>query len=93
MIITVELTPTQTAEVRQYAEAQNTEAVRHLLADALTPRTIQRVLDEQPKPLTLEEFNRLSDEIAAITLKANGGKSPMLSDYAVSREGIYEDHP
>ena len=52
---------------------------------------IERIMNSD-EPLTEEEFELLADELAEITVRAHGGTSPMLSDYAVSREGIYEDH-
>jgi hypothetical protein len=38
--------------------------------------------------LSDSEFEKLADEIANITPPL-----PTLSDWAVSREGIYQDHP
>ena len=52
---------------------------------------IERIMNSD-EPLTNEEFELLADEIAEITFRAHGGKPVLLSDYAVSREGIYEDH-
>ena len=39
------------------------------------------------------EFEILLDELADDSIKNRGVNVPMLSDFAVSRAGIYEDHP
>ena len=43
--------------------------------------------------LSQEEFNSLLDELADISMKFTKSDVQPLSDYAVSREGIYEGHP
>ena len=43
--------------------------------------------------LSHEEFEALADELAEKFMELVGPDFPPLSDYAVSREGIYEDHP
>ncbi|MDE0684683.1 MAG: hypothetical protein OXI63_17320 [Candidatus Poribacteria bacterium] len=43
--------------------------------------------------LSLEEFEALADELGKKFMKYVGPDFPPLSDYAMSREGIYEDHP
>lgn len=43
--------------------------------------------------LSLEEFEALADELAEKFMEYVGPDFPPLSDYAMSREGIYEDHP
>jgi hypothetical protein len=40
-----------------------------------------------------EEFERLADELADYFEKNLPPDAKPLSDYAMSREGIYEDHP
>ena len=39
------------------------------------------------------EFEMLLDELADDFIKSLRGNVPVLSDFAVSREGIYEEHP
>jgi hypothetical protein len=48
--------------------------------------------DEHPQ-LSHEEFRTLVDELAEKFMELVGPDFQPLSDYAVSREGIYEDHP
>ena len=40
-----------------------------------------------------EEFEKLADELADYFEKSLPPDAKPLSDYAMSREGIYEDHP
>ena len=41
--------------------------------------------------LSLEEFDALADELADLFMEFVGADVKPLSDYALSREGIYED--
>ncbi len=43
--------------------------------------------------LSHEEFKALLDAVAVISMKFTKPDTQPLSDYAVSREGIYENHP
>ena len=43
--------------------------------------------------LSLEEFDTLADELADKFMEFVDPDVKPLSDYAISREGIYEDHP
>jgi plasmid stability protein len=43
-------------------------------------------------PLDIEEFERLSDELADEFAKRMPPDAKPLSDYAMSREGLHEDH-
>ncbi len=45
------------------------------------------------RQLSLEEFDELADELAEKFMEFVGPNCPPLSDYAMSRESIYEDHP
>lgn len=44
-------------------------------------------------PTDDEEFEKLADELADYFKKNLPPDAKPLSDYAMSREGIYEDHP
>ena len=44
------------------------------------------------KKLSDDEFERLADELADYVEKCMPPDAKPLSDYAMSREGIYEDH-
>ena len=54
--------------------------------------TGQTLVDEHPQ-LSDEEFEDLADELAAKFIEFVGPDFPQLSDYAMSRESIYEGHP
>jgi antitoxin ParD1/3/4 len=41
----------------------------------------------------MEEFETEGDRLADELTEYLGADAPILSDYAVSREGIYEEHP
>lgn len=45
------------------------------------------------EPVSDAEFERLADELADYFEKNLPPDAKPLSDYAMSREGIYEDHP
>jgi antitoxin ParD1/3/4 len=63
-----------------------------LLLEAANP-VVESLLKEPYPTLTDAEFEAVLDELDQITLEVMGENPPVLSDYAVSREGIYEDHP
>ena len=88
MTITLELPPETESRLRQVVARRDAESLRCLLAEAVAP-TVEALLAEPPEPrLSNEEFNALLDELAKCA-----GDVPTLSDYAVSREDIYGDHP
>jgi hypothetical protein len=89
MTITIQLTPDQEAQLRESAARGDADAVRALLVDAVAP-TVDALLSVQPTPLTDEEFKALIDE--GIAIVAAGSSQRSLSDWAVSRESLYEGH-
>lgn len=54
--------------------------------------TRETLADDNPR-LSHEEFEILADELAEKFMEFVGPDFESLSDYAMSREGIYEDHP
>lgn len=46
-----------------------------------------------PTEITEAEFEAIVDQLVHELKPDLGPNAPALSDYAVSREGIYEDHP
>jgi antitoxin ParD1/3/4 len=92
MTITIEVPTELEARIRASAAHGDVEAVRKLLLEAVSPVAIS--LTSQPAAeLTDQEFESLLDELDQITLETAGDNPPVLSDYAVSRASIYEDHP
>lgn len=89
--ITLELSPELEAKLRDTIARNDAESTRQLLAEALTP-TVEALLQKSDEPISLEEFDRLTEELLDDISASLGDASPNLSDYAVSREGIYEEH-
>lgn len=92
MKITLELPSDIEAQLRERVIRRDVKAVRRLLTEALTP-TIEALLREKSEELTDEEFEAVSDQLADELAASLGPQKPLLSDDAVSREGIYADHP
>ena len=92
MQITLELSPDIEVRLRESVAHGDAEAVRRLLVEVLTP-TVEALLQETPAELTDTEFETAADQLADELRASLGPNAPLLSDYAVSRAGIYEDHP
>ncbi len=92
MKITLELPPDVEAQLRESVARYDADAVRRLLVDTLTP-TVEALLRELPDRLTDAEFEAVADQLADELTTCRGPHAPALSDRAVSRAGIYEDHP
>jgi hypothetical protein len=90
LTVTLELPPEAAARLQTGIAQRDTESVRQLLIDALAP-TVEALL--QAPDLPDDEWEavaaRLADELAACV----GPDAPTLPDEALSRAGIYEDHP
>ena len=91
-IITLELLPEVEARLRAGIARHDAESVRQLLADSFAP-TVEALLRQTPDQLSNEEFEALADQLADELAICIGPNAPALSDYAVSRAGIYADHP
>jgi len=91
------LSPELEQKLRESIARQDAQSIRQLLADAFAP-TVEALLEQKPSRLRDQEWededeleasiDGLLDEFALYI-----GSIPTLSDYAVSGEGIYEDHP
>ena len=92
MQITLDLSPDIEVRLRESAAHGDADAVRRLLVEALTP-TVEALLQEPSTELTDAEFEAVADHLADELTASLGPNVPSLSDYAVSRAGIYEDHP
>ena len=57
------------------------------------PDDAEEALASNNSRLSSEEFKAVLDRLAAKAMKFDGSDVQPLSDYAVSRESIYEDHP
>lgn len=57
------------------------------------PDDTEEPLASNNSRLSSEEFKAILDRLAAKAMKFDGPDAQPLSDYAMSRESIYEDHP
>ena len=92
MHITLELSPELEMQLRENVVRRDAEAVLRLLVEVLTP-TVETLLRESPAELSEAEFEAAADQLADELTAALGNNVPSLPDSAISREGIYEDHP
>ncbi len=90
--ITLELPPDVAAKLRESIARHDTEAMRQLLADAFAP-TVEALLKQVSKQLNEDEFEGFADQLADELAACIETDVPVLSDYAISRAGIYEEHP
>ncbi len=92
MHITLELSPELEIRLRESIVHRDAEAVFRLLVEVLTP-TVETLLRESPAELSEAEFEAAADQLADELAANLGAHVPSLPDSAISREGIYEDHP
>ena len=57
------------------------------------PDDVEDSLASNNSRLSSEEFKAILDRLAAKAMKFDGPNAQPLSDYAMSRESIYENHP
>ena len=89
IVVTLELSSELEAKLRQSLERRDSGSMRQLLAEAIAP-TVEALLQQAPDRGVEndDEFEAAAEELAAYL----GPDAPVLSDYAVSRAGIYEGH-
>lgn len=90
MTITVYIPPDIERKMREKISLGDKETVHHLLVEAIEP-TVDVLMNENP-PLSVEEFEAKLDQLTEKFMEYVGPDVPPLSDYALSREGIYADH-
>lgn len=79
IIDTIQVLPNDTlAELQTFVQQLSDRPVKHSL---------------QPQSLDTEYFDQLSKQLTELFVATRLSDSAPLSDYAVSREGIYGDHP
>lgn len=91
MTITVHIPPEIEKELNENISVGDKDAVRHLLVDALEP-TVHELMNNK-RQYSVEELMTMLDQLADKFMEYVGPDVPPLSDYAISREGIYADHP
>lgn len=92
MLITIRISPAIESQLRVFAARHDADGVRNLLLDACTP-AVDAILElDSTVDLTSAEFEALAEELAAGFAAAHGSDRSILSDHAVNRAGIYQDH-
>lgn len=91
LTVTLELSPEAEAELRAKLARHDAEGVRRVLMDVLTP-TIEALL-QQKLPQNDADWEAAADQLAGILAARIAADAPVLSERAVSRAGIYGDHP
>jgi antitoxin ParD1/3/4 len=91
LTITLDLSPEEEEALRRSIRRRDIENIRQLLVDALEP-AIEDLLQDSA-PVSMKEWDVLADELIEYVAAHRPDDAPPLSDYAISREGIYEDHP
>lgn len=92
LTVTLDLSPTQEESLRSSIVHRDTIRVRQLLVDALEP-TIASLMAETERNLSNKDFLEISEKLwQEVSARLPADFQP-LSDYAMSREGIYGDHP
>ncbi|MCZ7571624.1 MAG: hypothetical protein M5U01_24000 [Ardenticatenaceae bacterium] len=92
LTVTLDLTPEMEAELRRSLYRHDTAQVRQLLAEALIP-TVKELMQQVPAPVADEEWDTVAAQLINEVAANLPPESQPLSDAAVSRAGIYEDHP
>jgi hypothetical protein len=91
MTITLHIPKDLEGPLRDCLVRGDAAAAQRMLAEAFAP-TVAAMLNAAAPPLSDAEFERLVNELDALC-EADGSKDIVLSDEAISREGIYGDHP
>jgi antitoxin ParD1/3/4 len=92
MTITIEIPQDIERQIHENIARGNADGVRRLLIEALGPTVEELMQSHTPSTLSDAEFELLADQLADEFMEYVGPDLPPLSDYAVSREGLYEDH-
>jgi hypothetical protein len=91
MTITLQIAPDIEMQMREKIAYGDKDAVRHLLLKVLDPAVEALLVNgNEVSELPEDEFEALADKLADEFMAYVGQNCKPLSDYAVSREGIYE---
>ncbi|HIK08672.1 MAG TPA: hypothetical protein IGS52_00115 [Oscillatoriaceae cyanobacterium M33_DOE_052] len=92
--ITLKLLPELEEKLRESIALGDRAALRELLADAFAPTVENWLAQNLDKPIeTDSEFDVVAEHLADELAACLGANVLPLSDDAVSRAGIYEEHP
>ncbi|MBE9114938.1 hypothetical protein IQ249_03405 [Lusitaniella coriacea LEGE 07157] len=92
MTVTLELSPEQEVKLRSYIARRDREGISQLLVAAFAP-TVEVLLDrERDRAVENEsQFETFADRLADRFATYFPSHPPVLSDYGISRAGIYEE--
>lgn len=92
MVLVLELTPEMEEHFREGVAHQDLSQVKNVLT-----RAVENYLESfafQPAvPMTEEEWDREADALTELVDANIDSTAPVLSDFALTRESIYGDHP
>ena len=92
LVIKLELSSDVRVKLHDGLARHDKEQVYQLLQEALTP-TVEAWLQHPPAVLHDDEFETLVDQLTAKLAAGLSPDTPVLSDEAISRAAIYEEHP
>ncbi len=87
MAVTLQLTPEQERRLEEGTARHDEDAVRQVLIQVVDA-TVPRLMNRSERLLDSAAFGAVLDDVAALS-----ADTPSLSEAAVSRSGIYSDHP
>ena len=94
MTITVEIPHDVEKQIQESIGRGDIKTARRLLQESVFPSVEAAIMDNKtPKSVSNKKFEELLDKLADMAEEYIDSNCPPLSDYAVSREGIYEGHP
>ena len=92
MTITLDLSPAAEKQIEESIAQHDAQKLQRLLTEAI-PSTVDRLINRPRQRLTVGEFQEFIKRLTTRVETTLHGQSLYLSDYAMSRESIYEDHP
>lgn len=92
LTVMLDIPPEREAEFRRGIEANDAKRVRDVLSDALAP-TVSALLQSKERFNSHDEWEDVAAKLVETVSAASSTELPILSEYATSRAGIYEDEP
>ena len=92
MVLAIELTPEQEERFRKGVAQHDKSQIRDALALAVNDY-VESMMPAPSASISRDEWEQALDELDEFLASVLPKDAPVLSDYAISREGIYGDHP
>ena len=94
MTVTIEIPDDVEKQIQENVVRGDIEAAHHVLLEAVFPTVEAAIMDSTaPATMSYEEFEAMGKKLVDMFEEYIDPDCPPLSDYAVSREGIYEGRP